>query len=38
LALGTNDDVDNDDDENDVDETNREPALTLDNLTDDEVQ
>ena len=38
MALGTNDDVDNDDDENDVDETNREPALTLDNLTDDEVQ
>lgn len=38
VHIGTNDDVDNDDDENDVDETNREPALTLDNLTDDEVQ
>jgi hypothetical protein len=40
VHIGTNDDMKNDDDEydDDVDETNREPVLTLDNLTDDEVQ
>ena len=39
VHIGTNEDMNNDDDdENDVDETNRETVLSLDNLTDDEVQ